>query len=116
MLNLGAGEIVLLAVIALVVMGPEKFPEFAKIALRAFRDLRRYVDDIKHEMAEELNPIKRDVQQLAKANPEQYLNKLAQAITSEPSAPAPAETPPKSVDPTEDPYAPSPESSPPPEK
>lgn len=80
--SIGVGEIIVIAAIALIVMGPEKFPEFAKIAMRAFRDLRGYVDDIKKEMGSELNPVKREINQLARYNPEEYVDKLAGAITA----------------------------------
>jgi sec-independent protein translocase protein TatB len=40
MLGVGFGEMIIIAGIALVVIGPEKFPEFAKIVLHTFRDVR----------------------------------------------------------------------------
>jgi sec-independent protein translocase protein TatB len=80
--SIGVGEIVVIGVIALIVMGPEKFPEFAKIAMRAFRDVRGYVDDIKKEMANELNPVKREINQLSRYKPEEYVEKLASAVTA----------------------------------
>jgi Tat protein translocase TatB subunit len=76
------GEIIIIAGIALVVIGPEKFPEFAKISLRAFRDFRGYWDDIKREMDSELKPVKRELQKLSKYNPEDYVENLAKAVTS----------------------------------
>jgi Tat protein translocase TatB subunit len=96
MFNLGLGEIIVIAAIALVIMGPEKFPEFVKIAMRAYRDLRGYIDDIKREMAEELHPITRELQQLSRYNPEDYVENLAKAVTSigeEDHASAPEEKP-----------------------
>lgn len=78
--NLGIGEIIIIGAIALVFLGPERFPEFAKIAMRAFRDLRGYVDDIKREMAEELKPVKREMDNLARQDPEKYIDKLATAV------------------------------------
>ena len=78
--NLGMGELIIIAGIALVVIGPEKFPEFAKIALRAYRDLRGYVDDIKHEMAEEMKPVHNELRQLSKYNPEDYIENVAKAV------------------------------------
>lgn len=94
--NLGIGEIIIIAAIALVVLGPEKFPEYAKIAMRAYRDFRGYIDDIKREMAEELKPVQREIQQLARHNPEDYVEHLAGAIASideEPTKDKPAEAP-----------------------
>lgn len=80
--SIGVGEILVVAVIALIVMGPEKFPEFAKIAMRAFRDLRGYVDDIKKEMGNELRPVKREFSQLSRYKPEEYIEKIATAVTA----------------------------------
>lgn len=80
--SIGIGEIIVIAVIALIVMGPEKFPEFAKIAMRAFRDVRGYVDDIKKEMANELRPVKKEINQLSRYNPEEYVDKMAGALAS----------------------------------
>lgn len=80
--SIGVGEIIVIAVIALIVMGPEKFPEFAKVAMRAWRDLRGYVDDIKKEMANELNPVKREINQLSRYKPEEYIDKLASAVAA----------------------------------
>lgn len=80
--NLGMSEIMVLAVVALVVLGPEKFPEYAKIAMRAYRDFRGYIDDIKSEMANELKPVKDEIRELARHNPEEYVEDLAKAISS----------------------------------
>lgn len=80
--NLGMSEIMIIAVIALIVLGPEKFPEYAKIALRAYRDFRGYIDDIKHEMANELKPVKDEIQELSRHNPEEYVENLAKAISA----------------------------------
>jgi Tat protein translocase TatB subunit len=108
--NLGIGEIIIIAGIALVILGPEKFPEYAKIAMRAYRDLRGYVEDIKREMAEELQPVKREIQQLAQHNPEDYIENLAKAVAAiddqdsttkaEEPQPQPAEHPPQDSTPT----------------
>ena len=108
--NLGIGEIIIIAGIALIILGPEKFPEYAKIAMRAYRDLRGYVEDIKREMAEELRPVKREIQQLAQHNPEDYIENLAKAVaaiddhddttTAEEPEPQPTEPPPQDSTPT----------------
>ena len=81
--NLGMGEIIIVAGIALVVIGPEKFPEFAKIALRAFRDLRGYLDEAKKEISDELKPVKKEIEQLSRYDPEDYIDTLTAAVTGE---------------------------------
>lgn len=76
MLGIGIGEMALIAIIALVVIGPDKFPDFAKIALRTVRDLRGYVDDIQNEISKELKPVKKEFNQLSKYDPEKYIDAL----------------------------------------
>ena len=80
--NLGAGELLIIAAIALVVLGPEKFPEYAKIAMRAYRDFRQYIDGIKRDMGDELRPVKDELQKLSRFNPEDYVEGLAKAVAS----------------------------------
>lgn len=79
MLGVGPSEMVLVAIIALVVIGPEKFPEVAKIVLRTFRDVRGYMDDVKGELRRELQPLKKEIDQVSRQNPED----LIEAITGE---------------------------------
>lgn len=67
---------VLIAGVALVVIGPEKFPEFAKIVLRTFRDLRGYVEEAKRDISEELRPVKRELDDLSRHKPEDYIDSL----------------------------------------
>lgn len=81
MLGIGFGEMILIAGIALIVFGPEKFPDFAKIVLRTVNDLRGYVDDIQQEVTKEIRPIKREIEQMSKYNPEKYIDSLSKDIT-----------------------------------
>jgi len=76
MLGIGMGEMILIGAIALIVIGPEKFPDFAKIALRTVRDLRGYVDDIQNEVTKELKPLKRELDKVTKDS-EKYIDKLS---------------------------------------
>lgn len=94
-MSLGFAEMVAIAAIALVVIGPEKFPDFAKLVIRAFRDIRGYVDEAKQELAKELRPVQKEINVLSRESRE-YVNKLSQPV-----APAPAATP--SVSPAESP-------------
>lgn len=80
--NLGMSEMIIIAGIALVVIGPEKFPEFAKITLRAFRDFRGYWDEVRREMENELKPVKKELNTLSQYNPEDYAENIARAVTS----------------------------------
>ena len=74
--SIGIGEIVLIAGIALMVLGPDKFPEFAKMAARLVRDLRKYTDEVKRDLTDELKPMKKELEDLSRVNPEEYLDSL----------------------------------------
>ena len=78
MLGIGIGEMIIIAAIALMVIGPEKFPDFAKIAVRTIRDLRGYMEDIQSEVTKELAPVKKELEQLNKIKPEEYIDSLMQ--------------------------------------
>ena len=83
MVGIGIGEMILIAGIALVVFGPEKFPDFAKIVLRTVRDLRGYVEEIQREVSKEIKPIKRELDQMSKYDPEKYIDALSKDNTTE---------------------------------
>ena len=87
MLGIGMGEMLLIAAIALVVFGPEKFPDFAKIVLRTVRDLRGYVDEIQNEVSKELKPIKRELNKIT-TDSNKYMDTLSKeaSISSTPAA------------------------------
>lgn len=52
MLDIGFGELLLLGVIGLVVLGPDRLPQFAAQAARFMRQLRRQVADAKSSITE----------------------------------------------------------------
>ncbi len=80
MLGIGFWEMALIAGVALIVMGPDRFPEFAKIVMRTIRDLRSYVDDVKGDIEKELRPVKRELRDLSRYRPEDYIEGVARAV------------------------------------
>lgn len=86
MLGIGFGEMILIAGIALVVIGPEKFPDFAKLLIRTVRDLRGYVDEIKTEVSRELKPLKKEMDSLSRIDPEKYIDSLTKEAPATPPA------------------------------
>ena len=72
--SIGFSEMLLVAVIALIVLGPEKFPEYAKIFLRASRDLQGYIRGIREDLAKEVNPLKKEFDSIARQDPEKLLD------------------------------------------
>ena len=56
MFDIGPGEFVALAVIAIIVVGPDKLPRYAADAARLLRNLRRMANDARAEVTRELGP------------------------------------------------------------
>jgi sec-independent protein translocase protein TatB len=102
MFGLSFTEIVIIAVLALILLGPDKLPEAARTAGKLMRELRRATDDIKDQLETEIYaddlkrrptavpPVASSVARPAGAPP-------AEAMSIEA---APAELPPSFVGPT----------------
>lgn len=75
-MGIGIGEMIVIAGIALVIIGPDKFPEFAKICVRTIRDLRSYVEEAKDDLRKELAPLKKEIDQVKSYDPESYIDAL----------------------------------------
>ncbi len=70
MFDIGFSEMLIIAVVALVVLGPERLPKVARQAGQWMGKLRRYVDDVKSDInrqmeLEELRRLQTEVQQAA---------------------------------------------------
>ena len=78
MFNSGIGifELALIAGVALMLLGPEKFPGFAKVSIRTFRDIKKYMSEAQREIAKELNPMKDEFDKIKKVDVEGYVDKL----------------------------------------
>ena len=62
MFSMGPGELLLIALVVLVLVGPEKLPEFARTIARTIRDLKKYGQDVRNEFEKDLltDDIKQD--------------------------------------------------------
>lgn len=74
--SIGVFELIIIAGIALMVLGPERFPEFAKMAARFVRDIRNYTGEIQQEIAKEIRPVQDELRDLNRVNPERYIESL----------------------------------------
>ena len=61
MFGLGFSELVMVLVVALLVFGPEKLPEFARTLGKVTGQLRRTMDDLKHEISLPLREIESSI-------------------------------------------------------
>src|SRR4051812_47645976 len=69
MLNLGAGEVILILVVALLILGPKRLPELARGLGKFMREIRRQTDEVRsvverefYRMDQDLNSTEADPQ------------------------------------------------------
>jgi sec-independent protein translocase protein TatB len=86
MFDIAFSEIVVIAVVALIVIGPERLPKVARTLGHMFGRLQRYVNDVKADInremeLDELRKLKSEVQAAA-SEFESSINKAAQEVDS----------------------------------
>lgn len=62
MLNVGAGELIFILVIALLILGPTKLPEMARGVGKAIREFRRQSDEVRSVVEREFYRMDRELQ------------------------------------------------------
>jgi len=85
MFSIGPQEIVIIAVVALVIVGPEKLPEFARMVGRAMRDLKKYASDVRDEFQKDVSvdEIKKDLDVFSQETPSHDYSYGDESDTSE---------------------------------
>ncbi|HET9158538.1 MAG TPA: twin-arginine translocase TatA/TatE family subunit, partial [Myxococcaceae bacterium] len=78
MFNLGAGEIAVIMIVALLLLGPDKLPELARGIGKFVREFRRQTDDVRGMVEREFYKMDQEV----------FAEDQAQAKRIEPPAPA----------------------------
>lgn len=79
MFDIGFWELVTIAIIGIVVVGPEKLPEVVRTIMATVRKFRRMFDDVKGDIERELHldDIRRQVQE---ADIQEHIRKLNQSV------------------------------------
>jgi sec-independent protein translocase protein TatB len=125
MFDIGFTELLLIAVVALIVIGPERLPKVARTAGHLFGRMQRYVNDVKADISremelDELKKLRSSVEDTARSfeqsvqqglsNTESELNRVAQSTQSQvdpETAPAPeADSAPAKHEPSANPASP----------
>jgi sec-independent protein translocase protein TatA len=57
--SIGFGEILIIAVLALIIFGPKRLPEMGKNLARSLREVRRATSDIRSELTAETDDLPR---------------------------------------------------------
>jgi sec-independent protein translocase protein TatB len=109
MFDVGFSEMLVIAVVALVVLGPERLPKVARTIGHLVGRLQRYVNDVKADInremeLEELKKLQTQFQDAAREvetsvsselhSTEQALNSAVEGVTADKPAAAPAENAP----------------------
>ena len=86
MFDIGFSEIVVIAVVALIVIGPERLPKVARTLGHLFGRMQRYVNDVKADISremelDELRKLRSEVQAAA-GEFESSIHKAAQEVDS----------------------------------
>lgn len=107
MFDIGFSELIVIAVVALIVIGPERLPKVARTAGHLLGRLQRYVNDVKSDInremqLDELKKLQAQVEESARSierdvgkelqSAETSLNQAAQGLTD--AAPSPADASP----------------------
>ncbi|RKX58437.1 MAG: twin-arginine translocase subunit TatB [Thermodesulfobacteriota bacterium] len=64
MLNIGLSEAIVIFIVALIALGPEKLPETGKFLARLYLELRKSIEEIKKEL--EIEEIEKDFEKAKK--------------------------------------------------
>ena len=74
MLGIGGGEAVVLLILGLLILGPERLPKVAADAARTLRELRRFAERARADVTRELGPEFEDIG-LADLNPRRFVSR-----------------------------------------
>ena len=118
MFDIGFSEFLLIAVVALIVIGPERLPKVARTLGHLFGRMQRYVNDVKSDISremelEELRKLQTDVQSAARSFEDSFTREIRE---TEGQLQDVAETAAVPVTPPEPVGAPSPAAAPAPEQ
>jgi sec-independent protein translocase protein TatB len=61
MFNIGTGEMIVIAVVALLVLGPQRLPELARGIGKFIREFRRQTDDVRNVVEREFYRMDQEV-------------------------------------------------------
>lgn len=87
--SIGVVEIMIIAAVGLMILGPEKFPEVARMFARIVKDLRGYVDEAKTEIVKEIRPLQNELREVSRVDAKRYIEKIVDEDDDSPPNPEP---------------------------
>ena len=95
--DFGAGELIGLAILAMILVGPDKLPHFAVEAAKIVKKIRGLATTATNELKENLGPGFEDLKP-ADLNPKTFVKKQIESVLDE-STPKPKVRPENKIDP-----------------
>lgn len=96
--DLGAGELFGLAILAMVLLGPERLPTVAVDAAKFVKKVREMANNATNELKENLGPGFEDLQP-TDLNPKKFIQKQLSSVLDEDSSPSTAKKSSSKLDP-----------------
>jgi sec-independent protein translocase protein TatB len=90
MFGLSFGEIVIIAILALVLLGPDRLPDALKTGGKMLRDLKKSTDGLKDQIEKEMYSVEKSVNRMIDAPDVPPVAQQAMSATVRPVAAAPA--------------------------
>jgi sec-independent protein translocase protein TatB len=90
MFGLSFGEIVIIAILALVLLGPDRLPEALKTGGKLLRDFKKSTDGLKDQVEREMYSVEKSVNRMIDTPDVPPVSQQAMSATVRPVAPAPA--------------------------
>ena len=84
--DIGAGEMIGLAILGLILVGPERLPKLASDAARLIRKIQQFSQAATHELRENLGPGFEDLQP-SDLNPKNFIRKQIAGVLDEQAEP-----------------------------
>lgn len=89
MLGIGLPELIIILIIALVVVGPERLPELGRQVGKVVRDLRRIYANLRSELGPEFDEIEQGIRDIRSLNPRAQIGEYGRTLLDDLSADAP---------------------------
>jgi len=80
--GIGTGEILIILVIALIIVGPHKLPELAKMLGKGFTEFKKAADDLKDSVNTEIH-IEKERQKLIEIQPQEKKSEATETLATE---------------------------------